>query len=164
MNDLKEIYKHRERTFKMGFLQNVFIGSIQAFTTSYILYKLYGLKHWLFKYMRMVHLLYILFLIGISVSSKFINSFNLQELLSVFIMFYLLIFTPFFISIGTFMVKRLLSYEWDSKGLTYFLAVVWTFTVITLLLMVLFVIGFYTFIYLFYGTVPEFLWLEFLVQ
>ncbi len=164
MNDPKEIYKHRERTFELSFLQSIFIAGIQTFITSFILYKIYGSKHWLFKYMKMINLLYILFLIVITVFSTFINHFKLHEFLSVFILFYLFIFIPFFISIGSFMVKRLLSYEWDSKGLTYFLAVVWTFTVITLLLMVLFVLGFYTFIYLFYGTVPEFLWLEFLVQ
>lgn len=147
----------------MVFLQNIFIAGIQAFMTIFILYKLYGRKHWLSKYMRMVNFIYILFLIIFTISSIFINDFKMDEFLSVFIIFYLLIFIPFFISVGTFMVKRLLSYKWDAKGLTYFLAVVWTFTVITLLLLGLFVIGFYIFIYLFYGSEPEFLWQEFLV-
>ena len=148
----------------MDFPQNILIAIMLALITSLIIYKTYHQNHWLFKYMVVINMIYIVFLFIISYFSNFAGSFETNQFLSIFIIFYLLIFVPLFIPVGYFIVKRFLAYEWDSKGLTYFLAVVWTFTVITLLLMALFVIGFYIFIYVFNGFVPKFLLIESIVN
>lgn len=148
----------------MGFPQNILSAIILGLITSFIMYKIYHRKHWLFKYMLIINILYIIYILILSLSLNFRNSLEMNELFSMFIIFYLLIFVPLFIIVGYLIIKKFLSYEWDSKGLTYFLAVVWTFTVITLLLIVCFIIGFYIFIYLFYGFIPEFLLVESIVK
>lgn len=138
----------------MAFPQNIFIAIILALLTSFTSYKIYNEKHWLFKYMITINSIYIIFLFTASLSAKFVNSFEPNVFTSMFIVFYMLIFIPFYIPLGYFILKKVLSYEWDSKGLTYFIAVIWSFTVITLSLVALFIIGFYVFVYGFYGFAP----------
>lgn len=138
----------------MAFPQNIFIAIILALLTSFTIYKIYNAKHWLFKYMMIINSIYIMFLFTASLSSEFVNSFGPNVFSSLFIVFYMLIFIPFYIPLGYFILKKVLSYEWDSKGLTYFIAVIWSFTVIALSLIALFIIGFYVFIYSFYGFAP----------
>lgn len=101
-----------------------------------------------------INSIYIIFLFTASLSAEFVNSFEPNVFSSMFIVFYMLIFIPFYIPLGYFILKKVLSYEWDSKGLTYFIAVIWSFTVITLSLVALFIIGFYVFVYGFYGFAP----------
>jgi len=130
------------------------IAMIIGVVTSYIIYKIYHAKHWLFKYITIINVLYNLFLLTASLSSNFVNSFETNAFLSIFIIFYMLIFVPFYLPVGYFILKKLLSFNWDPKGLRYFIAVTWAFSVIILSLLILFILGFYVFMFLFYGFAP----------
>jgi len=138
----------------MPFPQNIIIAIIIGVLTSYIIYKIYNAKNRLFKYMTTINIIFIIFLLIVSLFSDFVNSLGMNMLLSLFILFYILIFVPFYIPVGYFILKKLLSFEWDSKGVRYFIAVTWAFSVIILSLIVLFILGFYVFLYLFSGFSP----------
>jgi len=138
----------------MPFPKNIIIAIIIGVLTSYIIYKIYNAKNRLFKYMTTINIIFIIFLLIVSLFSDFVNSLGPNLLLSLFILFYILIFVPFYIPVGYFILKKLLSFEWDSKGVRYFIAVTWAFSVIILSLIVLFLLGFYVFLYLFSGFSP----------
>ncbi len=134
----------------MGFPLNIIISIIMTSFISYIIYRIYGKQHFIFKYMVGIGILYILFLLSFSLFPTMAqNETGLNIVRNGIMAFYFFIFVPFFGTVLYFLVKKIFYTNWKPKGAGYLILIVTTFFTI-----VVFIIGLYVFVYSFYGFAP----------
>lgn len=101
----------------MGFPLNIIISIIMTSFISYIIYRIYGKQHFIFKYMVGIGILYILFLLSFSLFPTMAqNETGLNIVRNGIMAFYFFIFVPFFRYCFIFFSKKDFLYKLETQG------------------------------------------------
>lgn len=133
----------------MRFPLNIIVSVIVILLVLFITNKIFGRQHILFKYLLSTSILCVIYVIAVSLFQIIENILRAQLFLNSVMLSYPIIFVPFFGGILYSICKKLLLINGYSKVLIYLVILLFTFFTIGI-----FIIGFYIFVYTFYGFAP----------
>ena len=131
----------------MQFPLNVIVSIILMFILNYFIYRIYIKRHLILKYTISISILFIVFLI---VFTGILNTMNYINMFSYGIdIFYGLISVPFLGAVLIYSVKKIQSINWYPKWSKYLILIM-----SILINIVVLIVGYYLFVFIFYGFAP----------